>query len=94
MLQKHGVAKTRFILNRDILQNKKESLKLLVPALLYTVQNNLLFVAISNLDPAVYSVTYQIKVITTAFFAVVILGQRLSPKQWGSLVLLMVSEKQ
>lgn len=67
-----------------------ETLKLAVPAGLYALQNNMLFFAISNLDSATYQVTYQLKVLTTALFSVALLGKKLSTRQWGSLVLLMV----
>jgi hypothetical protein len=36
-----------------------------IPAALYVLQNNLAFVALSNLDAVVYQVTYQGKIITT-----------------------------
>jgi len=45
---------------------------------LYTVQKNLLYLAISNLDAAVFQVTYQAKILTTAIFSVLILGRKLS----------------
>jgi UDP-sugar transporter A1/2/3 len=56
-------------------------LKVAVPALLYVVQNNLLFFAISRLEPAVFQVTYQLKIATTAIFSVTMLGRRLSRNQ-------------
>lgn len=65
-------------------------LKLAVPAGLYAVQNNLLFFALSNLESSVYQVVYQLKILTTAMFSVVLLRKRLSPQQWASLVLLML----
>lgn len=39
------------------------------------VQNNLLFISLSNLSGAVYQVTYQLKILTTAVLSVVILGK-------------------
>merc|ERR1712230_243219 len=72
----------------DIFGVKSGFLKLLVPAVLYTLQNNLQFVAASNLDAATFQVTYQCKILTTALFAVLMLGQTLSAKKWLALVIL------
>lgn len=65
-----------------------EMARLMVPSLLYTVQNNLLYEALTNLDAATYSVCYQLKILTTALFSVIMLGRSLSPMKWGALVLL------
>ncbi len=67
-----------------------ELVKLSVPSFLYTVQNNLLYLAIANLDAPTYQVTYNAKILTTGLFAVLLLGRRLSVIQWASLVLLVV----
>lgn len=72
----------------DIFSFKSGFFKLLVPAILYTLQNNLQFVAATNLDAATFQVTYQCKILTTALFAVLMLGQSLSAKKWLSLVIL------
>lgn len=65
-----------------------EIAKLMVPALLYTIQNNMLYEALENLDAATYSVCYQTKILTTAVFSVVLLRKKLSATKWGALVLL------
>ena len=72
----------------DIFSVKSGFLKLLVPAVLYTLQNNLQFVAATNLDAATFQVTYQCKILTTALFAVLMLGQSLSARKWLALVVL------
>lgn len=57
-------------------------------AAIYTVQKNLLYLAISNLDAAVFQVTYQAKILTTAVFSVVLLKRTLSSQKIGGLLLL------
>ena len=44
-------------LYESIIGNAVDTLKLSIPALIYTVQNNLQYVAISNLDAATFQVT-------------------------------------
>ena len=61
---------------------------LIVPATLYAVQNNLQYVAASNLEPAVFQLLYQMKLLTTAFFSVALLNRKLAPMQWGGVALL------
>ncbi|KAI8977345.1 UDP-galactose transporter [Mycotypha africana] len=68
----------------------RETLKLAIPAVLYLIQNNLQYVAATNLDAATFQVTYQFKTLTTAFFSVVMLNRKLSHKQWIALALLTV----
>ncbi|KAF3179017.1 hypothetical protein TWF106_001378 [Orbilia oligospora] len=67
---------------------KTDSWKLAIPAALYTLQNSLQYVAVSNLDAATFQVTYQLKILTTALFSVSMLGRKLSARRWVSLVLL------
>ncbi|XP_023243038.1 UDP-N-acetylglucosamine transporter-like isoform X2 [Centruroides sculpturatus] len=78
------------LLFREVWKKPAETLKLVVPAALYTIQNNLLFLALSNLDAATYQVTYQLKILTTALFSVSMLHKHLEVPQWLALVLLMV----
>jgi UDP-sugar transporter A1/2/3 len=64
--------------------------KLAVPAVLYVIQNNLQYVAATNLDVATFQVTYQMKILTTAFFSVLLLRKRLSRSKWAALILLAI----
>jgi UDP-sugar transporter A1/2/3 len=59
-----------------------------VPAGLYTVQNNLAYYAMTHLDAATYQLLYQLKILTTALFSVLLLNKTLSTRQWGSLMVL------
>ena len=61
-----------------------------IPACLYTLANNLQFVGIQNLEAATFQVTYQMKIIVTAIFSVVILRKSLTTRKWVALVILMV----
>ncbi|KAL8829578.1 MAG: hypothetical protein Q9170_006107 [Blastenia crenularia] len=66
-----------------------DSWKLAIPASLYVLQNSLQYFAISNLDTAVFQVTYQFKILPTAIFSVILLGRTLSLRKWLALALLM-----
>ena len=67
-----------------------DSWKLAIPASLFTLQNSLQYIAISNLDAATLQVTYQFKILPTALFSVLILGRSLSGRKWAALGLLML----
>ncbi|KAG5647229.1 hypothetical protein DXG03_000764 [Asterophora parasitica] len=81
-------------LSRDIFS--PDCWKLSIPAILYVlthptvIQNNLQYVAASNLDAATFQVTYQMKILTTAAFSVLLLRRKLSPSQWLSLLFLAI----
>ena len=59
-----------------------------VPAILYTIQNNFNYLAISNLEAAVFQVSSQLKLLTAAIFTVTFLKKYIAPLQWLSLVIL------
>jgi UDP-sugar transporter A1/2/3 len=69
-------------------KNWNDTRMMLVPSGLYAIQNNVLYLAISYLNAVVFQVTYQLKILTTAFFSVVILRRNLNPLKWLALILL------
>ena len=87
--EKGGVGAACSQMHKDIVQQPMDTLKISIPALLYTLQNNALFVAVENLEAAVFQCTYQLKTLTTAILVVVFLGRSVKPHQWFALLLLM-----
>lgn len=73
-------------LRRAVFQ--KETIKIAVPAALFTCQNYLLFVGISNLEATTFQVWSQTKLLSAAIFSVFMLGCSLNMMQWLSLFLL------
>ena len=45
------------LLREQVLRNWMDTMKLSVPAILYTLQNNLQYIAVSNLDAATFQVS-------------------------------------
>lgn len=84
----YSLVKCVSTLKAEIFFNIRESMRVLIPASLYALQNNLAFYALNNLDPASYQVAYQLKILTTAIFSVLIVEKRIRQKQWIALSLL------
>lgn len=77
-------------IKENILDRPLDAVKIIIPSLLYLVQNSLLYVALSNLSAPLFQVTYQAKLLTTAVVSVIMLNRRYSFKQWICLTLLGV----
>lgn len=69
-------------IKENIFDRPKDFFRILIPSLLYLVQNSLLYVAISNLTAPMFQVTYQSKLLTTAVVSVIMLQRKYSLKQW------------
>ena len=54
----------------------------------YTVQGNLLFVALANLEAPTFQVVYQSKTLFTALSSRLLIGRELKASQWFALLLL------
>jgi len=74
----------------EIWVQRWETLRLGVPAVCYTIQNNLLFLAVTHMSAAGSQVLYQSKTLSTALFSVTLLGKRFKAMQWVSFLLLAV----
>ena len=77
-------------LSSEVFKSTFEFCKMAVPAICYAVQKNLLYVAISNLDAAVFQVAYQGKILTTALFSVIILRKNMTGRQIFALFVLLL----
>ena len=55
-IQEGGVRAWLRHLNDNIIKQPLDCLKISVPSLVYTLQNNLIFIAVSNLDAATFQV--------------------------------------
>lgn len=80
----------RDLLRGDLLM-QPDTLRCSVPALAYTVQNNLLFIALSRLAAPVFQVTYNGKTIFTALFSWFFLQRQISASQWIAVVMLFLA---
>lgn len=76
-------------LQRCMLQINRQRL-LLLPSILYVIQNNLLFYGAERLPSLIYIICSQLKVLTTAIMSGLILGTRLKRDQYFYLILLIL----
>jgi len=83
-----SVSTTAALIYNEVFVEWKSTLKLAIPALLYTLQNNTIFVALNNLPGLVYQISSQGKIFTTAIFSVILLKRKLSSGQWLTLATL------
>ncbi|CAD5220688.1 unnamed protein product [Bursaphelenchus okinawaensis] len=75
-------------LSSHVLNAPKQVLRMAVPAVLYNIQSNLLYLAAGYIDPATFMILQQLKIFSSAVSSVVLLNRKLSIGQWLSLLLL------
>ncbi|KKK13582.1 hypothetical protein AOCH_002749 [Aspergillus ochraceoroseus] len=67
-----------------------DSWKLAIPAGLYTLANSLQYIALSNLQAATFQVSYQLQLIVSSIFGLVLLKRTISPRKWALMLLLLL----
>uniref|UniRef100_A0A914NX03 Uncharacterized protein n=1 Tax=Meloidogyne incognita TaxID=6306 RepID=A0A914NX03_MELIC len=67
----------------------KKYFQVCAPSLIYNLQNNLYYVALSNLESTTFCVIYQLKILTTAVMLRILLGKLISRIQWIALLILV-----
>jgi len=65
-------------------------LKYGVPAFLYCVYNNLVYINLSTFDPGTYNVLMQLKIVPTGVTYQIIFARKLNRNQWLAIVLIAV----
>ena len=68
----------------------KHSPRMAVPAVVYLVVNLISYPALARINASVFTAISQLKVLATAFFAVVMLGTPISGRKWRTLVLMVL----
>lgn len=63
-----SVSEFQKMVKKEFVEGWRDFLKLFVPSGLYVIQNNLQYIAASNLPADLFQVLCQMKIITTAFF--------------------------
>jgi len=79
-----GLAK----LARDAASSPQLLLRYQIPALLYCVYNNLVYVNLASFDPATYNVLMQLRIVLTGVVYQFAFSKRLNRNQWLSVVLI------
>jgi len=78
------------VINDEVVKKPEDTFKMMIPSILYTIQNILIVVALSHLDSVTFQVTYELKTLITALFSVLLLKKMIRKTQWTALLLLML----
>mmetsp|Transcript_93423 Transcript_93423/g.204468 ORF Transcript_93423/g.204468 Transcript_93423/m.204468 type:complete len:496 (-) Transcript_93423:424-1911(-) len=85
-----GIRNLWSALRSEVFGDIRQMALLAVPSLFYTIQNNLWYVGMTNLDSVTAAVTSQLKVPCAALFSVLLLGKTLNGWQWLAILFLVV----
>ena len=83
-----GYAATREELRRVYSAEARQLWVYSVPALLYTVQNNLTFIGAAHLSVVAFQATNQLRIPATALVATLLLGQDIGRQRWLAVIML------
>ncbi|KAI1732922.1 nucleotide-sugar transporter domain-containing protein [Ditylenchus destructor] len=88
--ESNGIIGCLLMLKKQVLDQPWDTLKVCLPAMLYTLQNNLFYTAASHLDAATFMIVSQLKIFATALFSIILLNRTLIRPQWFSLAILFI----
>ena len=74
----------------EVFGSVKDFLMMGIPAVCYTIQKNLMLIAISDLSPAVFQILFQGKILTTAFMSYMVLNKVFTKRQKLAMGILFV----
>ncbi|KAG9412752.1 hypothetical protein AC1031_015653 [Aphanomyces cochlioides] len=87
---KGGIQACWTSVQREVFGDREGFKKMIFLALLYAGQNTVALLSYDYVDVATYNVVYQLKIVTTAFFMVLLLKRSFNIVQWIAMVALMV----
>ncbi|KAF0719000.1 Aste57867_1343 [Aphanomyces stellatus] len=74
----------------QVLGDTRGYLKMVLLAALYSFQNNVQLLALDHVSASTYAIVYQLKIVTTALFMVILLKRSFHVVQWLAMVVLML----
>jgi UDP-sugar transporter A1/2/3 len=91
-----GIAATERVLlggllravHQTLLKEPSQLLAVAVPALLYTIQNNVIYASLAHLDAVTFQITYQLKLVASLLATRLLLKKPVAYTKWLAVVLL------
>jgi len=76
------------VVYRAVISSPEQFMHVAFPALLYTIQNNIIYAALGHLDVLTFQITYQLKIVAAMIASRLLLNKRAPPLRWLSVALL------